>query len=146
LNIYAFKRTNKNNWKDWKGPIEITDANSIDDDWGYKEYESFRFFSRSEKLKFEPTSKSRNGTGFVFENNYRAGYDVNGAQSGSFNAKEQTDIYMVQKSDKPSFTLPDALFDVDQSEIRKTEIASFTEKILGLTKKSLFLSKKIALI
>jgi outer membrane protein OmpA-like peptidoglycan-associated protein len=41
---------------------------------------------------------------------------------------------MVQKSDKPSFTLPDALFDVDQSEIRKTEIASFTEKILDLIK------------
>jgi outer membrane protein OmpA-like peptidoglycan-associated protein len=30
--------------------------------------------------------------------------------------------------------LPDALFDVDQSEIRKTEIASFTEKILDLIK------------
>jgi len=134
MDIYFFKRKDKNNWNDWDGPYNCSSLNSTEDDWGYKEYEAFRFFSRSEKLKFEPTSKSRNGTGFVFENNYRAGYDVNGAQSGSFNAKEQTDIYMVQKSDKPSFTLPDALFDVDQSEIRKTEIASFTEKILDLIK------------
>jgi outer membrane protein OmpA-like peptidoglycan-associated protein len=134
MDIYFFKRTDKSNWTSWEGPYNCKSLNSDGDDWGYKEYEDFSFFSRSENLKYEPTAKARNGTGFVFENNFRSGYDVNGAQSGSFKAKEQTDIYMVQKSDKPSFTLPDALFDVDQSEIRKRELASFTEKLLDLIK------------
>ena len=95
---------------------------------------SLLFFSRSEELKFIPTAKARNGTGFVFETNFRSGYTINGAQSGSFKAKEQTDIFMAQSPLKPSFTLPDALFDVDKSEIRKDLLAVFSEKLLDVIK------------
>ena len=134
MDIYYFKRKDKNNWTEWDGPYCCNSLNSNKDDWGYKEFGELAFFSRSEELKFIPTAKARNGTGFVFETNFRSGYTINGAQSGSFKAKEQTDIFMAQSPLKPSFTLPDALFDVDKSEIRKDLLAVFSEKLLDVIK------------
>lgn len=132
MDIYFFKRTDTNNWTEWIGPFPCKGLNTDGDEWGFRDYGDIAFFSRSAPLKFVPTAKARNGTGFVFENNYRSGYVVTGAQSGSFSAKEQTDIFMALNTDKPSFSLPDALFEVDRSEIRKADLAAFSEKLLDL--------------
>lgn len=117
LDIYTFKRTNKNDWDNWLGPIETKGLNSSLDDWGYKEDNAGNgYFSRAIKLDFVPTQRGRNGTGFVFENNFRSGYEVFGQQSGSFQAAEQTDIYIVNKSGV-AITLPDILFDVNSYKL-----------------------------
>ncbi len=119
LDIYTFKRTNKNDWDNWSGPIETKGLNSSLDDWGYKEDNLGNgYFSRAIKLDFVPTQRGRNGTGFVFENNFRSGYEVFGQQSGSFQAAEQTDIYFVNKSGV-AITLPDILFAVNSYKLSK---------------------------
>ena len=117
LDIYTFKRTNKNDWDNWSGPIETKGLNSSLDDWGYKEDNLGNgYFSRAIKLDFVPTQRGRSGTGFVFENNFRSGYEVFGQQSGSFHAAEQTDIYFVNKSGV-AIILPDILFDVNSYKL-----------------------------
>lgn len=120
--IYKFTRTNVNNWTDWKGPERLSFFNSEQDDWGFKEYEDgLVFFARSTPLGFTPTARYQNGTGFVFETNYRSGYEVTGAQAGSFKAAEQTDIFFSRGRGRAAITLPDILFEFDQAAILSTK-------------------------
>jgi outer membrane protein OmpA-like peptidoglycan-associated protein len=119
MNIYFFTRTNKNDWNKWDGPYEVSGLNGATDDWGYQE-DIFGngFFARAVKLGYTPTKKAKDGTGFVFETNFRSGYKIYGLQSGSFQKDEQTDIYTVNR-DNVAITLPDILFDVDSYKLNK---------------------------
>jgi outer membrane protein OmpA-like peptidoglycan-associated protein len=117
LDIYFFTRKNKNDWDHWEGPYEITKLNAPTDDWGYQEDMSGNgFFARAIKLGYTPTKKAKDGTGFVFETNFRSGYEIHGLQSGSFQKDEQTDIFTVNKNNV-AITLPDILFEVDSYEL-----------------------------
>jgi outer membrane protein OmpA-like peptidoglycan-associated protein len=118
LDIYFFKRTNKNDWEHWEGPFEIKGLNNpMTDDWGYKESENgTAYFSSANKLGFTPTKKGKDGTGFIFETNFRAGYEVLGLQTASFKKDEQTDIYFINKNNI-AITLPDILFAVDSYKL-----------------------------
>ncbi len=126
LDIYYFKRTSINDWDHWDGPYEIKSLNTNGDEFGYKQdKEGNGYFARSTKLDFVPTKRGRDGTGFVFENNFRSGYTVLGQQSGSFKNDEQTDIFFVNQSSS-AITLPDLLFSVDSYQIaaNKSKIQS----------------------
>jgi outer membrane protein OmpA-like peptidoglycan-associated protein len=117
LDIYFFTRKNKNDWDHWEGPYEITHLNGATDDWGYQEDMAGNgFFARGIKLGYKPTKKAKDGTGFVFETNFRSGYEIHGLQSGSFQKDEQTDIFTVNKNNV-AITLPDILFEVDSYEL-----------------------------
>lgn len=117
LDIYFFTRKNKNDWDQWEGPYEITHLNGGTDDWGYQEdMMGNGFFARAVKLGYTPTKKAKDGTGFIFETNFRSGYEIYGLQSGSFRKDEQTDIYTVNKNNV-AITLPDILFDVDAYQL-----------------------------
>ena len=121
LNVYAFKRTNKNNWTDWQGPIAISDANSDDDDWGYRETKSGNaYFARAIPLGFKPTQGGTAGDGGIRETNFRTGYEIIGQQVASLNSENTTDIYFLKKSDEPVFTLPDVFFDLKSAKIKKS--------------------------
>jgi outer membrane protein OmpA-like peptidoglycan-associated protein len=117
MDIYFFTRKNKNDWEHWEGPYEITHLNGPTDDWAYQEDMSGNgFFARAVKLGYKPTKKGKDGTGFVFETNFRSGYEIHGLQSGSFQKDEQTDIITVNKHNV-AITLPDILFDVDSYKL-----------------------------
>jgi outer membrane protein OmpA-like peptidoglycan-associated protein len=133
LDIYFFTRKNKNEWNAWEGPFEITNLNGNTDEWGYQEDKMGNgFFARALKLGFVPTKKGKDGTGFVFENNFRSGYEVRGLQSGSFQKDEQTDIFMIN-SKNVAFTLPDILFDVDSYKLN-AKINEYKDEILDYIK------------
>jgi len=118
LDIYFFKRENVRDWNNWKGPFEYENMNSNNDDWGYNQDEDgIAYFARGIKLDFVPTKRGRDGTGFVFENNFRSGYTVLGAQSGSFKSEEQTDIFFINNRNI-ALTLPDILFEVDSYKLK----------------------------
>jgi len=128
LNIYYFKRTNKEDWEHWEGPFEITGLNGQTDDWGYQEdLNGVVYFSRANKLDYVPTKRGKDGTGFIFENNYRAGYAVYGQQSGSFKTAEQTDIYFYNNKNI-ALTIPDLLFEVDSYKLKLNN--DYIEKII----------------
>jgi outer membrane protein OmpA-like peptidoglycan-associated protein len=117
LDIYFFTRKSKNDWDNWEGPYEITHLNGPTDDWGYQEDMSGNgFFARAVKLGYTPTKKAKDGTGFVFETNFRSGYEIYGLQSASFQKDEQTEIFTVNRNNV-AITLPDILFDVDSYEL-----------------------------
>jgi len=131
--IYIFKRKDINNWTSWVGPILLNGVNSSGDDWGYRVSDDGSvFFARSVKLGFVPTAKYKNGAGFVFETNFRTGYDVKGAQAGSFKQDEQTDIYYSMGAGRPSLSFSDILFDFDKSSIKKDQITSLIERLQDL--------------
>ena len=128
LNIYYFKRTNKEDWEHWEGPFEITGLNGQTDDWGYQEdLNGVVYFSRANKLDYVPTKRGKDGTGFIFENNFRAGYTVYGQQSGSFKTAEQTDIYFYNNKNI-ALTIPDLLFEVDSYKLKLNN--DYIEKIV----------------
>jgi outer membrane protein OmpA-like peptidoglycan-associated protein len=129
LDIYFFTRKDKNNWDTWDGPFEIGNLNGLTDDWGYQEdNQGNGYYAKAQKLGYIPTKKGKDGTGFVFENNFRAGYSVTGLQSGSFQKDEQTDIYVINKYNI-AFSLPDILFDVDSYKLN-SKFLSYKEQIL----------------
>jgi outer membrane protein OmpA-like peptidoglycan-associated protein len=128
LNIYYFVRKDFNDWSNWDGPYEISGLNSITDDWGYKEdLIGNLYFSRANKSDFIPTKKGKDGTGFLFESNFRSGYSIYGQQSGSFNFNEQTDIYFYNKNNV-AVSLPDILFDFDSYKLKYN--ANFVKLLL----------------
>jgi len=118
LNIYYFIRKDINDWKNWQGPFENKLINSSTDDWGYKEdIKGNSYFARANKLDYIPTKKGKDGTGFIFETNFRAGYSIYGQQSGSFIANEQIDLYFIN-NDNVAVILPDILFDSDSYKLK----------------------------
>ena len=119
LNVYAFKRTNKNNWVDWEGPIAISDANSDDDDWGYRETKAGNaYLARAIPLGFKPTQGGAAGDGGIRETNFRTGYEIVGQQVASLNAENTTDIYFLKQSNEAVFTLPDVFFDFNSAKLK----------------------------
>lgn len=117
LDIYFFTRKNKKDWDHWEGPFEIESLNGPTDDWGYQEDAAGNgFFARATKLNYTSTKKAKDGTGFVFENNFRSGYEIFGLQSGSFYANQQTDIYTVNRNNI-AVTLPEILFEVNSYKL-----------------------------
>lgn len=98
LDVYAFKRKDRNSWKDWEGPFEIKDANSPYDDWGYKEtIKGDAYLASATPLGFKPTQRGRSGDGGIFQTNYRSGYEVYGLQISSLNAGFETNIFVLKE-------------------------------------------------
>jgi outer membrane protein OmpA-like peptidoglycan-associated protein len=136
LNVYAFKRTDKNNWTDWEGPIAITDANSDFDDWGYKETKSGNaYIARVIPLGFKPTQGGTAGDGGIRETNFRTGYEIVGQQVASLNAENTTDIYYLKKSLEPVFTLPDVFFDLNSATL-KPSMLKVLDRLVDLIKQN----------
>ena len=130
LNIYYFVREDINDWKNWNGPFENKLINSSTDEWGYKEdLQGNSYFARANKLDYVSTKKGKDGTGFIFETNFRAGYSIYGQQSGSFKANEQTDLYFFN-NDNIAVTLPDVLFDSDSYKLKSNP--GFIKKLLDV--------------
>jgi outer membrane protein OmpA-like peptidoglycan-associated protein len=137
LNVYAFKRKDKNNWTNWTGPYVVADANSEGDDWGYKEYsDKLAYFSRSTALGFKRTQPTDAG---FRESNFRTGYKVTGAQIGSVNSDMTCDIFGLIPSAKPTFVFPDVLFEFNSSKINNSHnstllrLVDFCNQNKGLT-------------
>lgn len=121
LDVYAFKRKSTNDWTNWDGPLEVKDANTPFDDWGYKETVSGdAFVASANKLNFKPTQGGAAGDGGFRETNYRPGYEVHGLQIAALNSEFVTNIYHLQKDGKPSFTLNDLFFDFDSYTIKNS--------------------------
>jgi outer membrane protein OmpA-like peptidoglycan-associated protein len=136
LNVYAFKRTDKNSWTDWEGPIAITDANSNFDDWGYKETKSGNaYIARVIPLGFKTTQGGTAGDGGIRETNYRTGYEINGQQVASLNSENTTDIYYLKKSLEPIFTMPDVFFDFNSAKL-KPSMLKVLDRLVDLIKQN----------
>ena len=136
LNVYAFKRTNKNNWIDWEGPIAISDANSDDDDWGYKETKSGNaYIARAIPLGFKPTQGGAAGDGGIRETNFRTGYEIVGQQVASLNSENTTDIYFLKKLTEPVFNLPDVFFDFNSAKLKPSMLAVI-DRLIDLVKQN----------
>ena len=136
LNVYAFKRTDKTNWIDWEGPIAISDANSDDDDWGYKETKSGdAYIARAIPLGFKPTQGGTAGDGGIRETNYRTGYEIVGQQVASLNAENTTDIYYLKKSNEPVFNLPNVFFEFNSAKLNPG-VFKILERLVDLIKQN----------
>lgn len=121
LDVVYFTRKVKTNWTAWEGPFPVNDVNTALDEWGYRETGETAWFARTMKLGFTPTSRTRNGAGFIFENNFRSGYQVTGQQSGSFKVDEQADIYTAIPANRPAVSLTDILFEQGSAKIRSSQ-------------------------
>jgi outer membrane protein OmpA-like peptidoglycan-associated protein len=119
LDVYYFTRNKKDDWTNWEGPFPVKEINTDADEWCYREIRNEGWFARGIKLGFTPTSRTRNGGGFVFENNFRSGYTVRGLQSMSQQADQQYDIFKVTDAKKPAITLPEILFDYNQATLKR---------------------------
>lgn len=133
LNIYSFKRKNPSIWTEWEGPFEVRDANSEYDDWGYKEFDSFGYFSRARDLSFTRTQLGVNGDGGVKEINFRTAYEVFGAQLASLSGQQDTDILTLHSRKVPSVRLEDVLFGFDSDELNDKAF-ELLERLLELCK------------
>jgi hypothetical protein len=119
LDVFVFKRTNKNDWSKWTGPYLVKDANSEYDDWGYKELDNQNaFLASSEPLAFTPTQGASAGDGGIRESNYRPGYEIFGLQIASLNSEFETNIYSLQSKFNPAVTINDVFFDFNSSKIK----------------------------
>ena len=142
LNVYAFKRKDINNWTDWDGPYVIKDANTIYDDWGYKEINNGdAFLASATPLGFKPTQGGASGDGGIRETNYRPGYELHGLQVASLNSEFETNIYVLKKQNTPAFVVNDVFFDFDSYLIKK----SF-EKYLDLITDQINQNKKAIVV
>ena len=121
LDVYSFKRKDKADWTKWDGPFPVADVNSPTDDWCYRTYGDKAYFARSVKLGFTPSSRTRNGAGFVFETNFRPGYTVKGLQAGSFQLDEQSEIFMAVPGKQPAVSLSDILFEYNSDRISDSQ-------------------------
>ncbi len=136
LDVYFFKRKDKNNWKDWEGPYLVKDASSEFDDWGYKEAkDGSAFIAKVKPLGFKPTQAGSSGDGFIRETNYRSGYIINGLQVASLSAEHTTDIYHLKKSTTPVFTLNDVFFELNSFKINKRMNLTL-ERLIDLIKQN----------
>ena len=121
LDVYAFKRKDRNSWKEWEGPFEIKDANSSNDDWGYKEtVTGDAYLASASPLGFKPTQGGRAGDGGIFQTNYRPGYEVFGLQVSSLNAEFETNIFVLKNNINPTFVINDVFFEFDSFIINKS--------------------------
>jgi outer membrane protein OmpA-like peptidoglycan-associated protein len=121
LDVYAFKRTDRNNWNNWNGPYEVTDANTLNDDWGYKEYyDGVAYLASTTKLGFKPTQGGVAGDGGVRETNYRSGYELHGLQVAALNSEYEANIYMLKRPNTPSILINDVFFDFDSYTIKSS--------------------------
>lgn len=138
LNVYAFKRKSIKEWNKWDGPYIVEDANTIYDDWGYKETSSGdAYVASANKLNFNPTQSGVGGDGGIRETNYRPGYEVYGLQTASLNREFETNIYHLQNIKTPFFIASDLFFDFNSFSIKK----SF-EKYLLLLVDQISINKK----
>jgi outer membrane protein OmpA-like peptidoglycan-associated protein len=129
LDIYFFKRKNKNDWTNWEGPFTINNINSNEDDWGYKiNKDGTALYSSATPFNYEITQKARSGDAGFKETNFRAGYKLFGAQSASLKSDRNTDIYFIYPNNKPQFLLSDILFEVNRFEI-KSEYSKIIENL-----------------
>lgn len=118
MDIYFFTRKNILDWDEWEGPFEITGMNTPSDDWGYQEDRSGNgYLAYGMALGYVPTKKGKDGTGFVFETNFRAGYEIHGQQSASFRKGEQIDIFTMN-SNNVAMVLPSIVFDVNDDRLK----------------------------
>ena len=137
LNIFAFKRTNKNSWTEWEGPFSITDANSNEDDWGYKETKSGdAYIARAIPLGFKPSQVGASGDGGIRETNFRTGYELNGQQNASLISENTTDIYLLKKSSEPIFNMPDVFFTFNSSSL-KPDMCKVLDRLVDLIKQNM---------
>jgi outer membrane protein OmpA-like peptidoglycan-associated protein len=121
LDVYAFKRTDRGNWSNWNGPYEVTDANTLNDDWGYKEYnDGVAYLASTTKLGFKPTQGGVAGDGGVKETNYRPGYELHGLQVAALNSEYETNIYMLRNSSLPTLVINDVFFDFDSYSVKSS--------------------------
>ena len=119
LNVYAFKRTNLDDWQNWQGPYKLSGLNTNLDDWGFKVYpQKGAFICHANPLGFKPTQGGKDGDGGIRETNFRTGYVVTGAQIAALKAEQNTDIYWHTFADQSFFTMPDVLFDVNAYSIK----------------------------
>jgi outer membrane protein OmpA-like peptidoglycan-associated protein len=164
LDVYAFNRKSLNDWSTWDGPFLVEDANTLYDDWGYKEKSNGdAFVASASKIGFKPTQGGVAGDGGVRQTNYRPGYELHGLQVASLDREFETNIYQLQNIQLPSFTASDLFFDFNSSKIKKSferyllllvdqikqnkesdiEIIGYTDNV-GKTEHNLQLSKKRA--
>jgi outer membrane protein OmpA-like peptidoglycan-associated protein len=119
LDVYAFKRTDRDNWSNWNGPYEVIDANTLNDDWGYKEYnDGVAYLASTTKLGFKPTQGGIAGDGGVRETNYRPGYELHGLQVAALNSEYETNIYMLRNSSLATLVISDLFFDFDSYTVK----------------------------
>ena len=118
LDVYAFKRKNRNNWKTWDGPYSIIDANTSNDDWGYKEYsDGEAYVASSRKLGYKPTQGGAGGDGGIRQTNYRPGYELVGLQISSLNSEYETNIFYLRHKNKPTFSVRDVFFEFNSYKL-----------------------------
>jgi outer membrane protein OmpA-like peptidoglycan-associated protein len=121
LDVYAFKRTDRDNWSNWNGPYEVTDANTLNDDWGYKEYnDGVAYLASTTILGFKPTQGGVAGDGGVRETNYRTGYELHGLQVAALNSEYETNIYMLKNPSLPTLVINDVFFDFDSYSVESS--------------------------
>jgi len=132
MDVFYFKRVDRNNWTSWTGPFELNDINSDKDDWGYKEYQDGRaIFARARSKPYKSTQEGVNGDGYIRETNYRSGYQLYGAQSAALFKDENTDIFMCLPEKQPAFILPDILFKFDSYQLTLASKKTF-DRLLDL--------------
>lgn len=118
LDVYAFKRKSVDDWTSWEGPFEIQDANTLNDDWGYKELSNGdAYLASSNKLGYKPTQGGAVGDGGIRETNYRPGYVLHGLQIASLNSECETNIYYLKNPQTPAFVVEDVFFEIGSSKI-----------------------------
>jgi outer membrane protein OmpA-like peptidoglycan-associated protein len=143
LDIYCFKRKDKNNWTDWDGPFLIKDASTEYDDWGYKETkDGSAYLAKVMPLGFKPSQGGTAGDGYIRETNYRPGYTITGQQIASLNAEFTTDIYFLKKVDIPVFTMNDVFFEINSSKLNQKMLHTL-ERLVDLVKQNEKLSIEI---
>lgn len=136
LDVYAFKRSDVNNWLEWDGPYAIDDANTEFDDWGFKETSSGNsYLARVIPLGFKPTQGGSAGDAGIRETNFRTGYEVTGLQVAALLAENTTDIFLLQKNDLPTFTLPEVLFEFDSYKLNPKMLFVF-ERLVDVLKQN----------
>ena len=118
MDVYAFTRSDNQNWTDWNGPFEVSGVNTKNDDIGFKIMEdSTLFFASATNLTFTPTMAARGGDAGVRETNFRTGYDLFGCQAASLKSGQVMDIYTGKNNSV--YTLEDVCFELNSFELKE---------------------------
>jgi outer membrane protein OmpA-like peptidoglycan-associated protein len=118
MDVYAFTRSDNQNWTDWSGPFEVSGVNTENDDIGFKLMEdSTLFFASATNLGFTPTMAARGGDAGVRETNFRTGYDLFGCQAASLKKNQVMDIYTGKNNSV--YTLEDVCFEFNSFELKE---------------------------
>ena len=117
LDVMEFRRTEPNNWLEWKGPFVLNHVNTELDDWGYIESPDGAFWASALPLRFAPTGLAPGGDAGSFrETNLRTGYTITGRQTAALNRMTQTDIFWLPDSGRPMhFEVSNVLFKFDSA-------------------------------